>query len=198
MGRRLSIDVTQLLDNLEDGFLDAPEAMLILSALSLAADRIPEDVPPGLSVQEGRRWLIERALALVGLTEEPPPASDDEADSQDEVDDEAIAPLPPPPPPENDTELVARAVDDATMRFWGLGTVPLILVFSTDERKELGDTPLEHLKVLLGAALVGDRNALEEANTLVQKLAEGAQMRSWFEPPEYRIARELFGVPEEE
>jgi hypothetical protein len=196
MGRRLSIDVSQLLDNLEDGFLDAPEAMLILSALSLAADRISEDVPPGLSVQQGRRWLIQKALALVGVTEEPPPASDEEADSQDEVDDEEVAPL--PPPPQDDTELVARAIDDATMQFWGLGTVPLILVFSTDERKELGDTPLEHLKVLLGAALVGDRNALEEANTLVQKLAEGAQMRSWFEPPEYRIARELFGVPEEE
>jgi hypothetical protein len=50
---------------------------------------------------------------------------------------------------------------------------------------------------MLMAAEAGDHAALDQALALSRKLAASTQMHAWEEPAEYRIAREVLGVPED-
>src|SRR5262245_57636487 len=84
-------------------------------------------------------------------------------------------------PAMGEQDVVKWSVEEYAARFRSLGKAPMILVFSEDERKVLGSTPLAHLIAMLTAAQVGDKNAIEQSLVLARQLAEGPRVRTWDE-----------------
>jgi len=194
--------MTKFLMNLvQDAEIAANRAQLtlyVVSMLLIGAEHLADAAPSELDATERQRWMIDRWLAVL-------PELKDMVDEVDEEIREGLAALakafPPRPKGEtkdDDTAEIAAAVDYASMHLWCAGVVPLILVFSEDEREQLGSTPFAHLSALLMSAAAGDAQALEQARELTRKLSEGAQMRSWDKPGELQIAEDIFGAHDDE
>ncbi len=198
--------MTKFLMNLvQDAEIAANRAQLtlyVVSMLLIGAEHLPDAAPSELDATERQRWMIDRWLAVL-------PELKDMVDEVDEAIREGLAALTKAFPPrqkgddtaetkDDDTAEIAAAVDYASMHLWCAGVVPLILVFSEDERKQLGSTPFAHLSALLMSAAAGDPQALEQARELTRKLSEGAQMRTWDKPGELQIAEDIFGARDDE
>jgi hypothetical protein len=165
--------------------------LYVLSTIILGAQHLADAVPPELDANEQAEWMLDRLFAVITELKA-------RVDHVDQGIRDMLAMLTTPQQPtgeaqDDDTAEIAKAVEAASMHLWCAGAVPLILVFSEDERKELGDTPFAHLSELLAAAASGDAQALEKAQELTRKLSAGAQMRSWDKPGELQIAEEIVG-----
>ena len=192
----ISVRARQLFDGLAARLKDVQEPALVIAALVASAYQMGGQLPEEGTNEEKQRWLLERLEVLLGAADKQLHQMEsafnsvtallNEYDNQGAADETAT------------TDDIRRTVEDAAMRFWGMNVVPLILLFSEQEQKDIGETPFAHLVALLLAAEAGDGAALEQALALVRKLAGGAQMQAWHEPWEYRIARQLCGVPEQE
>jgi len=189
----ISVRARQLFDGLAARLKDVQEPALVIAALIGSAQQLGGQLPQDATPEGRQRWLIERLRVLAN-------AAGKQCHQMARALDEAMVLV-----AERDERLgskagegdVRRAVEDAAMRFWGIGVVPLILLFSEEEQNDIGETPFAHLVALLMAAEAGDRMALDQALELSRKLAAKAQLHAWEEPAEYRIAREVLGVPED-
>jgi len=213
----LSPEVSEFLDKVEEGLVETHEAVLVILALLQAANRVSEEVPVELEPTAAKRWFTNRVVTLVNVAErhaEELVGNVDDAitlvanrgqvsvaatgtAAAEKATDEELSEI-------DGTALVHRAVEDTAMRFWSLGVVPLLCIFSDQERKQLGDKPLERLVVLVERAIASLKprtieepsdahDTLVEAAALVRTLVQGAQMRTWDEPPELKLAEEIFG-----
>jgi hypothetical protein len=193
------IPIRNLFDEMEAHLLGVQQPMLVIAALILSVQHLDKEAPAG-TPDERQRWLIDRILALVNAAEKQ---SQEMAGALDDAmallgqRDELLAGGR-EEPAEGEPDVVKQSVEEYAARFCSLGKAPMILLFSEDERKVLGSTPLAHLIAMLTAAQVGDKNALEQSLILARQLAEGARVRTWDEPPEETDDDDALDAPDEE